>query len=148
MRKSKWTDKKEELIKLRLEQKLTYLEIAQIMNSTPLAIKNALRRMKAPLLVRERKIKERHPREKRVWRILKCAFCGKEFKERISMLHKQGVFIDDIMNIRYDNNDYLHVVINVPETIQRHNKEFICDTINWLREKGYMPKNYILLRIK
>jgi len=69
---------------------------------------------------------------------------GEEFKKRIAMLHKQGIFIDDIMNIRYDDNDYLHIVVNVPKTIQRHNKEFICETINWLREEGYMPKNYIL----
>lgn len=69
---------------------------------------------------------------------------GEEFNKRIAMMYKQGVFIDDILNFRYDDKDYLHIVINVPMTINNYNKGLIHETINWLQNKGYISKKYIL----
>lgn len=68
---------------------------------------------------------------------------GEDFYSKIRMMFKQGVFIDDIMNIRYDEKDYLHIVVNVPVTVKRFGKMFICDAINYLRAGGYMLKDYI-----
>lgn len=83
MTRSKWDCKKDEFYKLRIEQKLTYPEIAKIYGVTKETIKCAMKRLGIPLLERKKKVKEikpkRTPKERK---IMTCAFCGKEFIER------------------------------------------------------------------
>lgn len=69
---------------------------------------------------------------------------GNDFYNRIRMMIKQGIFIDDMMNVRYDDKDYLHIVINIPITINKYGSKFVNNTINYLRTVPYLSKDYIL----
>lgn len=68
---------------------------------------------------------------------------GEDFYNPIRMVFKLGVFIDDIMTER-DEEDYLHVVVSPQTTIDRYGKKFYDDAIGRMRADERVEKIYPL----
>ena len=68
---------------------------------------------------------------------------GEEFASKIARLYKLGTFIDDIENPRDDNDDYLHIVVDVKITRKNYG-DFLDECVAWMKAKGYLEKCYVL----
>lgn len=69
---------------------------------------------------------------------------GNEYINHIKELYKQGVFIDDMFVARPDDREYLHIVINIPFTLQYKNRENLVSTLEWFTDSKLLQKKYIL----
>lgn len=69
---------------------------------------------------------------------------GDEYINHIKELYKQGVFIDDMFVARPDDREYLHIVINIPFTLQYKDRQNLVSTLEWFAGSDIMQKQYIL----
>lgn len=68
---------------------------------------------------------------------------GEEFLKRFSPIYKIGVFIDDLSNPRNDDNDYLHVVIDLKKTHANYG-DIVGEHVGWMWSKGLLGNYYAL----
>ena len=70
---------------------------------------------------------------------------GEEFTKMMGRVFVYGVFIDDILVKRPDDDDYLHVVIDLQMTALIANDDnVVFDVVAWMVENGFVSEYYKL----